>query len=140
MSEELDELLRTMPRERAPQGFARDVVMRLDRPRPRPPVWRLAAAGAVAAALVIGSATWLSHSANQRTLRAEITALRDQHQQLESQLAELRQRLTEPKVVVGGNDHVDYVLDLERLSAGFETANDGQELIWVPRRPTGGSL
>lgn len=140
MSDELDDLLHTMPREQAPEGFAGTVLARLDRP-PRPrPVWQLATAGALAAALLVGGVTWLSHSASERALRREITALRAQHQQLESQLAELRQRLTEPKVVVGGNDRVDYVLDLERLSSDFETATDGEELIWVPRRSTGGSL
>jgi type II secretory pathway component PulM len=138
VSKELNDLLRTLPRQKAPEGFARDVLARLDRPRPRP-VRRLALAGALATALVVGGVTWLAHSAGQRSLRAEIAALRDQHQQLENQLADLRLRMTEPKVVVGGNDRVDYVLDLERLSAGFEAA-DGQELIWVPRQSTGGSL
>lgn len=140
MTDPLDDLLRTMPREQAPDDFARAVLARVKRPPEPRPRLRLAVAGAVAAALLVAGGTWLSGAgAGERELRAEIASLRDQHQQLQHQLTELRQRLSAPTVVVGGNDRVDYVLDLERLSSGISTASDG-ELIWVPRQSTGGSL
>jgi hypothetical protein len=141
VSRELDELLRTMPRERAPDGFAQGVLERLDRPTPRPHRWGLALAGAaVALLLVMGGATWWSRSTSNRALRAEIATLRQQHQELQGQLTDLRQRLAarEP-LVVGGTDRVDYVVDLERLSNLAATGGSAQEAIWVPQ-PLGGSL
>jgi hypothetical protein len=122
----LKELLETMPRERAREGFTSRVLAELDR-RPAPSRWSGArwlvpAAAAVGLVLVLAVAGSI-HLARERDRRAELAAqldtLRQEHRLLTEDLKDLRRRLfARPVIYLGGDDRADYVLDLHRVVNG----------------------
>ncbi len=124
--ERLEGLFRSMPRERASDGFTREVMdMAASREagrapgsrRRQAPLFALAAAAAVLAlALGIAVSMVLSERSRRSELRQEISALRREHQRLDNEVSRLRDRSTQQVIYLGGDDTVDYVLDLERLA------------------------
>lgn len=117
---EIDGLLAALPRERAGSAFTGQVLARLDRPRWRRHRRVLALVAATATALLL--ATGALELWQQRERRAElaeqITALRRDHARLSVELRRLRARMSaeQPVLYLGGDDRVDYVLDLRHMA------------------------
>jgi hypothetical protein len=131
IDEELDALLAALPRERAGRGFGQAVQARIHRP-PGRRSWLPLAAGAAAAVLVVVLVLVVrGQLARERAGRAElvehIAELRRDHDRLSAELRQLRARLRreQPVLYLGGDDRVDYVLDLRRL-VGTGTARGGR--------------
>lgn len=117
--ERLDHLLRRLPRETAGPQFTDRVLAALDAP-PRQPTGVRRAAPWVAAAVIVagvaGGGLWLMERARRSELVAQIAELKQQHRQLRAELRSLRERVDHRRVIyLGGNEQVDYVLDLGRL-------------------------
>ena len=118
----LGDLLRELPREQARPGFTARVLERLDsRERaPRRP-FRLALAGAAAAAILAAVSTGIvtgvvmDRQAQSRKDEARriLQEIRAEHGRLEQEVHELSQP---PVVYIGGNEDVDLVLDLGKVS------------------------
>lgn len=119
MGDELDRLLAALPRERARRGFTDGVLSRIDGGPVRRRRWLLlAATGAAAALLVAVAALHLERERSGRDeLALRIAELRRDHARLSEELRQLRTRLRreQPVLYLGGDDRVDYVLDLRRL-------------------------
>jgi hypothetical protein len=125
-NDRLSTLLQQLPPEPARPGFTARVLARLDAPaasenrtRRRPRVlalrWALAAAG-LTAALLAGGLRWqAAHPAQDpRALAARRTlaAIRAEHARLQGELETLSDRRV---VYLGGNEHMDFVVDLQRV-------------------------
>lgn len=119
----IGDLLRELPRERARTGFTARVLQRLDagagRPaRRRRPVTALAAAAL--AAIVISAGILADRAADRRAAEARqiLEQIRAEHGRLEREL----EKLSEPPVIyLGGDENVDFVLDLRQVpEAGGE--------------------
>jgi hypothetical protein len=120
----LGDLLRELPREQARPGFTARVLERLDSsqaPRPRRP-FRLALAGAAAMAIVTAIVTAMgagvlmdqrAESIQAAEARRMLQEIRAEHGRLEQEVQELSQP---PVVYIGGNEDVDLVLDLGKVS------------------------
>jgi cytochrome c-type biogenesis protein CcmH/NrfG len=118
----LGRLLRELPRETARPGFTQRVLARLDEPAKAaayPAGWRLRLAAAVIALLVVTSAGVVRH---EQARKAEQTAearralqeIRAEHDRIEQEL----RALSEPPVIyVGGDERLDLVVGLDRVSA-----------------------
>ena len=130
----LIEALRDLPRETASDDFTSRVMERLEHERDtpsRPRLW------IVALATVLGLAIglpWLEDSRDQRRaddLAARTRELKERHRALELELEEIRTRYEHerPVVYLGGDDEVDFVLDLRPLAEELAT-----------RRPTPAAL
>jgi hypothetical protein len=122
----LGRLLRELPRETARPGFTQRVLARLDAPAARTAHragWRprLAMAGtaALVAALVVSAGVVRHEQAREAERTAEarrlLREIRAEHAQLEREL----QALSEPPpvVYVGGDEGVDLVVGLDKISA-----------------------
>lgn len=120
----LGDLLRELPREQARPGFTARVLERMDRPekapetsRPRRP-FRLALAGATAMALVTSISAGILMDRRAESIKAAearqmLQEIRAEHGRLEQEV----QALSQPPVVyIGGNEDVDLVLDLGKVS------------------------
>jgi outer membrane murein-binding lipoprotein Lpp len=124
---QITEWLRELPREQARPGFTARVLERLDA-APRATASRfsfrfaLATAAVVLAAIAIsagvaGVLTRESQKANQA--RQALQEIRAEHGRLEQELREM----TEPPVVyLGGDEHVDLVLDLGEVRSAQTVA------------------
>lgn len=131
---EIIRLLRDLPRETAPPEFTRDVLRRLDEPRPKRrrvtwSTWKLAAAAtaltlAVGLGVVLGLDLWPSPeptrpavvtSSSPAPARARLETLRNEHRRLAQEMEELRELLRddEPFVYLGGDEQVDFVYGIE---------------------------
>jgi anti-sigma factor RsiW len=117
----LGDLLRELPREQARPGFTARVLERLDAPertsRPRR-TFRLALAGATAMAAIItaistGVVMDRQAQARKDEARRILQEIRAEHGRLEQEIHELSQP---PVVYIGGNEDVDLVLDLGKVS------------------------
>jgi len=140
-NEQLDKLLRTLPRETASADLAQQVINRLEEPQTPSRTRRLAFGLTLIAALLaagLSAYLWLDARAEKAQIRQQIAALRSEHQLLQARLRELKQKRPErPVVYLGGDDQVDYVLDLRKyLRAQVEDSPRNQ----IPLRYTGGSL
>jgi hypothetical protein len=104
--ERLRELLRGLPRESASAGFA-DAVIAASRRHPAHPVRWVAAAAIM---LVAG----LGVVAQRNAVYQERQQLIREQKAISAELAELKKltRAEEPVVFVGGDENVDFVLDL----------------------------
>ena len=130
----LDQLLRALPREQASDGF-RDRVLRAARQAERPraarapwfsrPRYALAlTAGVLSLALGLSMSLYLDERGRQAELRREIAELRKEHRRLDAEVEQLRGETIQAGggagarrvIYLGGDDTVDYVLDLERLA------------------------
>ena len=120
----LGDLLRELPREQARPGFTARVLERLDLlgqaperiSRPRR-TFRFALAGATAAAIlaVVSTGVVMDRQAQVRKDEARriLQEIRAEHGRLEQEIHELSQP---PVVYIGGNEDVDLVLDLGKVS------------------------
>ncbi len=120
-TDRLGEMLRGLPVERAPAGFAGRVLAGLDA-RPartgRGLALGLVLAGTLAAAAA-GAFAWLGGTAEDRrrsALREAVAGLRSEARELEQALARPAPD-PPPLVYLGGDERADYVLDLRRLEA-----------------------
>lgn len=132
MTDTLNELLRATPGERARSGFTQAVLARLDAPAApsvsrwttffnRP--WMLATATATALLLSLGAA-WLyqalpSRTRHQTEARQALAEIRAEHARLQQEFQNLSTASTSPDegvVYIGGNENVDFVVDLERVA------------------------
>lgn len=120
--QQLNEILRSLPRQGAPEGFTEQTVSRLGDGRPVRRNWRRVALVATACAALIGLGVPLGlelrQQAKQERVRDELERLLDDHQQLKQQLAALRaSQAQEPELLyLGGTDSADYVVDLRQLA------------------------
>lgn len=120
--QQLSELLKSLPREPAPDGFTDRVLERLERPAPsrRRGFLLIAASVCLLAATVLGlrqSRLETQHRLEQET-RAQLEQLWTEQQALEVQLEELaRLKKERPVLYLGGDDEVDIVFDVERFRA-----------------------
>jgi len=120
MEDQLERLLRELPREKARQGFTARVLARLDR-APAPRVgWRPRLATAAAVVMLAGSALGLVHyermeaqrAARQARAQQLLRELRAEHGQIKREL----EALPDPPVIyLGGNEDMDLVVDLRRV-------------------------
>lgn len=115
--EELRNLLRSLPRERASNGFTDEVLGRLDvakRPFYRQP--RCAMAAGLVLILVVagwfGTGRWQDARQAEQT-RQRIQALRTELEQLQKGVTLLRDLA--PVLYLGGDEDVDLVIDLRHL-------------------------
>ena len=114
----LGDLLRELPREHTRPGFTARVLHRLDAPERTPRrSFRLALAGAMAAALAVSAGVLMDRQAGSRAIetaraRQTLQELRAEHGRLQRELRELSQP---PVVYIGGNEDVDLVLDLGQV-------------------------
>ncbi len=133
MNEEpIRNLLRRLPREKASAGFTSQVMSRLD--ETRRPVWappRLALAGSLVLilGLWIGIGQWQADQDAQ--VDARINTLRAEIQQAQKDILLLKDLA--PILYLGGDEGVDFVLDLRQLvkeegnvqPASFEKSDRG---------------
>jgi hypothetical protein len=112
--EELRSLLRSLPRERASDGFTDEVLSRLDLARPfyRQPRYALAAGLVLVAAGWFGAGRWQEVRQAEQT-RQRIQALRTELEQLQSSVTLLRDLA--PVLYLGGDEDVDLVIDMRHL-------------------------
>jgi hypothetical protein len=112
----LGDLLRELPREQARPGFTARVLHRLDAPRRRRLIPRLALATALTVVLIVTAGVLIDARrdalANARAEQA-LAEIRAEHARLRREV----QDLSEPPSVVylGGNEDVDLVLDLGKV-------------------------
>lgn len=136
---ELDEALRGLPEQGASPDFTAWVVARLDEASTPMFGGRLvwaAAAAVLVLAVALPAGLWWQQRAEQVEARAELAALRAEHEEHERALDELRERIP-PRVVVGSDEQFDYVLDLDRMQRGRAAPARGRP---VPARYDGGTL
>jgi hypothetical protein len=117
----IGELLRELPRERARNGFTARVLERLDAGEAGRPAlfWRPVAAfaAAILAAVAIPAGLLMDRAADRERIRAAearqiLEEIRAEHGRLERELEEI----SEPPVLyLGGDENVDFVLDLRRV-------------------------
>ncbi|MFP5285926.1 MAG: hypothetical protein ACLGI9_09340 [Thermoanaerobaculia bacterium] len=113
--------MRELPRERARNGFTARVLERLDAREAGRPVlrWRPVAtfAAAALAAMAIPAGILMDRAADRERLRTAearqiLEEIRAEHGRLERELEEM----SEPPVLyLGGDENVDFVLDLRRV-------------------------
>lgn len=115
----LGDLLRELPREQARPGFTARVLERLDSTEraPRRP-FRLALAGATAMAILTTISAGVLMDRRAESIQAAeaqrmLQEIRAEHGRLEQEIHELSQP---PVVYIGGNEDVDLVLDLGKVS------------------------
>ena len=132
--ERIDDLLRTLPRERAGEDFTYRMMERLDGETPTKRRGRLALGIAVAAVLVavVSTGVLLWQQAEKAELREEIAVLRAEHQALSRELQLVMDSGVRPVVYLGGDDRTDYVLDMNKLMH--------EKPIVTPARYTGGPI
>lgn len=158
----LDRALKNLPREGAREGFTDQVLRASRQSRPGtallPAWWRrgpvLVLAGCVAV-LALGLGVTLNMMAAERQrradLRREIAELREEHKRLGVEVSRLRQQPTRQVIYLGGDDTVDYELDLDRLRrqgaaarpvpAMLEVDLEQEEPAWPGSEPyAGGAL
>ena len=122
--EKLDSLLKSLPRERAADDFTGRVLDRID--RSKPPVFlyrRLAlvtAAALVTLAVALPSISYFRQKSEKEELRQELRSLKADYREIARQYEMIR---TPPEaaamrnavIYVGGDDSVDYVIDISKL-------------------------
>jgi hypothetical protein len=114
---QLDDLLGGLARERAGEGFTAGVLERLEEGRGSRGPLRLVLGLVVFVALAASAAVLVWQQAAKQDLRQQIALLRREARQLRADLEALRARTAEerPKIYLGGDDRVDYVLDMKRF-------------------------
>lgn len=108
----MGERIRALPHVTASPAFTREVMQKVKRrERPRPLVWRLAAALAMAVCLVAVVQTSLAHRAEQK----RFDDLRAEQRKIEAELAAVKQIANdaEPVVVLENEHGTRVVVDLD---------------------------
>lgn len=114
----LREALRSLPRERASDGFNQRLAGRLhEPPRRRPALARPFALAAALSALLATGWLW-REQALDRERRERLGELRREQQALAAELEAIREQAAgvAPVVYLGGDDATDVVVDLARLA------------------------
>jgi type II secretory pathway component PulM len=130
--EDIERLLRALPRQKASAEFTPRLLKTLDRPPSHLKAWlrarsMLAGAGALLLLGAISSGAWHWYERRERVESARrIETLRNEYEVLEKDLEELRSlaAASQPVVEVGGTEDVDIFLDLRTLAAS--TGSDRQ--------------
>lgn len=138
--DELDHLLRSLPRETASEAFTRQVVTRVTTGDMPPPGRRAAFRFAMAAAglvLVLSSVTvqrWQENRERQEA-RRKVEQMRDEYRVLERELRDLMRLAAEsqPLVRVGETEEFDFVVDLRDFTAG--PGGLAEPVAYRPRLP-----
>jgi len=117
MSEEnLGNLLRSLPREKASEGFTDRIMSRLEEGR-RPIVFQPRFALAVSIVLVVaawvGADRWLAVQQEEQT-NQRIHTLKTEIENIQDDIRLLRDLV--PVLYLGGNEDVDFVLDLGKAA------------------------
>ncbi|MBW1810457.1 MAG: hypothetical protein JRJ87_19830 [Deltaproteobacteria bacterium] len=141
--EKLDQILGELPKERALEKFTEQVLTRLtDQKRseqyPRKIVLGLALAGAILA-LFTAVFVWWWQASKKDEILGQIMALQAETQELRAALADIQLRTfqTQPVLYLGGNEQIDYVLDMKKYIQSRKT--DSKRRV-LPVNYSGGSL
>lgn len=124
--EHIRNLLGSLPREEASEGFTERVMSRLDEAK-RPlyqPRLALAASFVLIAAAWFAFSQWRSSIEEQRT-DTQIRTIKSNIQDLQNELRLLRDLA--PVLYLGGNENVDFVLDVRQLAR--ESEGEGSQPI-----------
>ncbi len=117
MSEEnLGNLLRSLPREKASEGFTDSVMSRLEEGRKSlvfQPRFALAASILLIVAVWIGADRWLAMQQEEQT-NDRIHTLKTEIEKIQGDIRLLRDLA--PVLYLGGNEDVDFVLDLGKAA------------------------
>ena len=120
--DQLNRLLRGLPKEKASPDFMAQVLAKLPSGDTRGKfsrrtTWIVAAGLALVVMVGLLFGLKVQNAAGEKRIRKEIQQLRIEHQILKTNLAELKNRLriAPTTVYLGGDEHVDYVLDLKQL-------------------------
>jgi hypothetical protein len=125
--QELSEILRSLPKEKAGEDFTARLLTRLDAAPPTSSAWslqrwprhRLVLAASLCLILfggIFGARHWQRVEARREAL-AELAELRGEQRALERELAELvALTRSDPVVYLGGSEEVDVVIDLGNLA------------------------
>jgi len=134
--------LRKLPRASASAGFTEEVLDQLEAPsvveRPAAQRWMVLAVAALVIAVLAPLGVWRWQERRRVLVETEIATLRADQEALRAQLTMLQRQVDRRQrvVVLGGDDEVDYVLDLGRLRPA--------RVVPTPTPPrifrTGGSL
>lgn len=132
----MTDLLRALPDERASADFNERLLARLDEPLPaRSGGGRwigIGAAGLALLLLVPLSGKLLPHRQVERgEARMLLDQIQSEHRQLERELQALRQMQAEqpePVLYLGGDEDVDYVVDLEQVRPVRQARSDRYNL------------
>lgn len=130
--ERMDVLLRTLPKERAGEGFTSRVMGRLDDAPARKPA-RLVFAAAVVLMLIAVAGILIYQQAEKAELLEEIAMLRAEYQALSLELQQ--ETGIRPVVYLGGDGQRDYVLDMSKFMRPGKQSSQG-----IPVRYTGGPI
>ena len=141
--EQIDELLRSSPREMASDGFTNRVVASLDvcgadDSRRRRRVWSLSAAVVVLVLACLSIGLW-NHEASRDQMRAQLAVLQKEARELREGLQILKQQQlhSRPVIYLGGNGDVDFVLDMNRYWQNHDNHADTRV---IPAGYRGGSI
>jgi hypothetical protein len=125
--EDIDKLLRGLPRQTASPDFTPRLMGKLEKPPSSPTTawWGARSLVAVAASLMLlvaltsGLRHW-SESRERSEAAQRIETLRHEYETLERELEELRSlaAASQPVVDLGGTEDVDILLDLRAIAAG----------------------
>jgi len=139
---ELNRELRALPRAHAPPGFTGRVLARLEpapsRSRGPGRMMALATALLLLAAVALPLAVWRYQAQRRASIEHEIAALRAEQEALRVRLGTIQRQVDRTPTIVylGGDDQVDYVIDLDwLLQAKAQSAPRGAHI-----NSTGGSL
>lgn len=131
--ENVERLLRSLPRERASDFFTPRTIaqVRAGGGR-RTDGWRRVAAAGCAIVVVAGVIGLLGR--REARERERLTAVRAEQQSLERELHDIKQIAaeTDPVVYLGSTDHYDYFIDLRQLE---ETSAVAQPAAYRPSQP-----
>ncbi len=120
--EDLTALLQNLPRHQASEGFTSCLLNKLPTRRPstvlgRRPVFVLVACILLLVTISLGTERWLK---KQRRMQAKqrIEALRNEYQELEKELEELRRLAarTHPVLTLENKENLRFVIDLPKLA------------------------
>jgi hypothetical protein len=139
----LDKLLSELPREQTCQKFTEQVLFRLEDQKrhgqyPRRIVLGLAVTLAILA-LFTAVFVWSWQESKKDEIREQIVALRAETQELRAALSDIQMRNSQvqPVLYLGGNEKIDYVLDMQKYLRSRKT--DSKRRI-IPANYSGGSL
>ncbi len=126
VDDKLDQLIRSLPREKASSNFTAEVLARLSRPeieRPiggfarRPLVWVAAVSVVI---VVLAAMAYRGHHErleHEHALQHELMAIRSEYKTVIQQFDALRQEARDRNTVyLGSDDQSDYVIDLTKFA------------------------
>jgi len=114
--EQLNELLRSLPRRDSSAGFTTRVLSRLDEERREPARFPWAMAAALAAFVTVAGLSGQYFVEKQQSVE-RVEAFRVERQRITEELDELKRMAEqrEPVIYLGGNEEAEYVIDLRSV-------------------------